>query len=78
MDTFHDVVVDDVDASFVGHGFEDGLVGCEVAEFDVGRHVLKQLESSERVVLVVGSTRDVAVIIIVLAVVVIVRTRCAF
>jgi len=63
----------------VGHGLEDGLVGGEMSELDVGRHVLEHLERREGVVLmmiiagVVGPTRDVVVMFAV-----IVRTPGAF
>ena len=36
LDPFHDVVIDDVDTALVGHGLQDGLVGREVPELDVG------------------------------------------
>jgi len=68
LDPFHDVVVYDVDAALVGHGLDDGLVGGEMSELDVGRHVLEHLERREGVVLMmmivpglVGPARDVVV-----------------
>ncbi|BBN19729.1 hypothetical protein Mp_8g13140 [Marchantia polymorpha subsp. ruderalis] len=54
LNAFENVVVDDVHAALALEGLENGLVRGEVAEFDVGRHLVQHLERTERVVLRLG------------------------
>jgi hypothetical protein len=46
LKTLHDVEVDNVNVVSPVEGFEDGLVGSEVCEFDEGGDVVENLESA--------------------------------